>query len=87
MIVTKKTHSSIDEYLQFKLGPTSRAALALVYLPSSDDIFHEYCTYFDYLWILFDSLSTERMVMVMGDLNGKLSLSLRDKGTYEANQT
>ena len=41
--------------------------------------------YLDYLWALYDSLSTEGFVIIMGDLNGDLGNSLGDKGCYVPN--
>ena len=41
--------------------------------------------YLDNLWALYDSLSTEGFVIIMGDLNGDLGSSLGDKGCYAPN--
>ena len=51
-----------------------------VYLPSSSlntEVYHEY---FDYMWALYESLSSRAMVLIMGDFNGDLGNSLGDKG-------
>ena len=51
-----------------------------VYLPSASDNLEEYGEYFDYLWVLYDSLSSNGKVILMGDFNGDLGNSLGNKG-------
>ena len=57
-----------------------------VYLPSASHNLEEYCEYFDYLWALYDSLSSNGKVILMGDFNGDLGNSLGDKGKREPNE-
>ena len=57
-----------------------------VYLPSASHNLEEYCEYFDYLWVLYDSLSSNGKVILMGDFNGDLGNSLGDKGKREPNE-
>ena len=45
----------------------------------------EFNEYLDFLWALYDSLSTEGFVIIMGDLNDDLGNSLGDKGCYAPN--
>ena len=45
----------------------------------------EYCEYFDHLWALYDSLSANCKVILMGDFNGDLENSPGDKGKHEPN--
>ena len=56
-----------------------------VYMPASSHCIEEFNEYVDYLWALYDSLSTEGFVIIMGDLNGDLGNSLGDKGCYAPN--
>ena len=42
----------------------------------------EFNEYLDYLWAVYNSLSTEGFVIIMGDLNGDLGNALGDKGCY-----
>ena len=53
-----------------------------VYLPSSSLNTDEN---FDYMWALYESLSSRGMVLIMGDFNGDLGNSLGDKGKREPN--
>ena len=55
-----------------------------VYMPSSNHALDEYRE--DFLWALYDSLSADSFVLVMGDLNGDLGNSLGDKGLKEPNE-
>ena len=57
-----------------------------VYLPSASHNLEEYGEYFDYLWALYDSLSSNGKVILMGDFNGNLGNSLGNKGRREPNQ-
>ena len=57
-----------------------------VYMPSSNHALDEYREYLDFLWALYDSLSADSFVLVMGDLNGDLGNSLGDKGLKEPNE-
>ena len=57
-----------------------------VYLPSAIHNLEEYGKYFDYLWALYDSLSSNGKVIFMGDFNGDLGNSLGNKGRCEPNQ-
>ena len=56
-----------------------------VYLPSASHNLEEYGEYFDYLWALHDSLSSNGKVILMGDFNGDLGNSLGNKGRREPN--
>ena len=56
-----------------------------VYMPASSHCIEEFNEYLDYLWALYDSLSTECFVIIMGDLNGDLGNSLGDKGCFAPN--
>ena len=55
-------------------------------MPSSNHALDEYREYLDFLWALYDSLSADSFVLVMGDLNGDLGNSLGDKGLKEPNE-
>ena len=48
-------------------------------MPASSHCIQEFNEYLDYLWELYDSLSTEGFVIIMGDLNGDLGNSLGDR--------
>ena len=54
-------------------------------MPASSHCIEEFNEYLDYLWALYDSLSTEGFVIMMGGLNGDLGNSLGDKGCYAPN--
>ena len=54
-------------------------------MSASSRCIEEFNEYLDYLWALYDSLSTEGFVIIMGDLNGDLGNSLGDKGCYAPN--
>ena len=41
---------------------------------------------FQYLWALYDSLSTRGYVLILGDFNDDLGNSLGNKGNYNPNQ-
>ena len=56
-----------------------------VYLPASHNI-TEFNEYFDHLWALYDSLSVNLFVIIMGDFNGDLGNSLSDKAKHEPDQ-
>ena len=56
-----------------------------VYMPASSHCIEGFNEYLDYIWALYDSLSTEGFVIIMGDLNGDLGNSLGDKGCYAPN--
>ena len=56
-----------------------------IYLPSSSLNTEVYDEYFDYMWVLYESLSSRGMVLIMGDFNGDLGNSLGDKGKREPN--
>ena len=57
-----------------------------VYLPSSSLNTEVYDEYFDYMWALYESLSSRGVVLIMGaDFNGDLGNSLGDKGKREPN--
>ena len=53
--------------------------------PSSSLNTEVYDEYFDYMWALYESLSSRGMVLIMGDFNGDLGNSLGDKGKHEPN--
>ena len=56
-----------------------------VYLPSSNHALEEFKECIDYLWALYDSLSADGFVILLGDFNGDLCNSLGDKGKKEPN--
>ena len=51
-----------------------------VYFPSASHALEEFKECFDYLWALYDSLSADGFVILLGDFNGDLGNSLGDKG-------
>ena len=57
-----------------------------VYLPVSSHNIEEFNEYLDYLWALYESLSTEGLVITLGDLNGDLGNSLGERGRYDPNE-
>ena len=57
-----------------------------VYLPPASHNLEEYGEYFDYLWALYDPLSSNGKVILMGDFNGDLGNSLGNKDRREPNQ-
>ena len=50
-----------------------------VHMPASSHCIEEFNECLDYLWALYDSLSTEGFLIIMGDLNSDLGNSLVDK--------
>ena len=50
-----------------------------VYLPSMNDKIEVFNEYFDHLWALYDTLSTDGYVIVLGDFNGDIGNSLGEK--------
>ena len=56
-----------------------------VNLPSANHALEEFKECFDYLWALYDSLSADGFVILLGDFNGNLGNSLGDKGRKEPN--
>ena len=54
-----------------------------VYLPSSNAKLEEFQEYFDFLRVLYYSLSARGYVLIFGDLNGDIRNSLGNKGSYE----
>ena len=54
-----------------------------VYLPSSNEALEEFKEFLNYLWALYDSLSADGFVILLGDFNGDLGNSLGDKGKKE----
>ena len=56
-----------------------------VYLPSGNHALEEFKECLDYLCTLYDSLSTDSFVILLGDFNGDLGNSLGDKGKKEHN--
>ena len=50
------------------------------YLPSANHALEEFKECFDYLLALYDSLSADGFVILLGDFNGDLGNSLGDKG-------
>ena len=50
-----------------------------VYLPSSNHDDEDFSEYLDSLWSLYDSLSTESLVVVMGDLNADMTKVLMNQ--------
>ena len=53
------------------------------YLPSSNHDDEDFPEYLDLLWSLYDSLSTESLVVVMGDLKADMGNAIGDKSTRE----
>ena len=51
-----------------------------------NDKIKDFNEYFDYLWALYDTLSTDGYVIVLGDFNGDIGNSLGEKGKKEPNQ-
>ena len=51
-----------------------------VYLPSLSNDIEEFNEYLDYLWALYDSLSTKHFVIVIDDLNGDFGNALGVRG-------
>ena len=45
-----------------------------VYLPSMNDKTENFNEYFDHLWALYDTVSTDSYVIVLGDFNGDLGV-------------
>ena len=56
-----------------------------VYLPSSSRNTEVYDEYFDYMWALYESLSSKGVALVMGGFNGDLGNSLGYKGKHVPN--
>ena len=54
-----------------------------VYLPSSNHHDEDFSEYLDLLWSLYDSLSTEGLVVVMGDLNANMGNAIGDKSAHK----
>ena len=54
-----------------------------VYLPSSNHDDEDFSEYFDLLWSLYDFLSTESLVVVMGDLNADMGNAIGNKSARE----
>ena len=71
--------------IRYDFNEKSPLFILSVYLPSSSHCIEEFNEYLDYLWALYDSLSTECFVIIMGDLNGDLGNSLGDKGCNAPN--
>ena len=57
-----------------------------VYLPSMNDKIEDFNEYFDYLWALYDTLSTDGYVIVLGDFNWDIGNFLSEKRKKEPNQ-
>ena len=56
-----------------------------VYLPSSNHTLHEFQEYLDLLWALYESLSADGFVIVLGDVNGDFGNCLGVRGKKEPN--
>ena len=54
--------------------------------PSLNDKIEVFNEYFDHLWALYDILSTDGYMIVLGDFNGDIGNSLGEKGKKEPNQ-
>ena len=54
-----------------------------VYLPSSNHDDEGFSEYLDLLWLLYDYLSTESLVVVTGDLNAFMGNAIDDKSARE----
>ena len=57
-----------------------------VYLPLMNDKIKVFNEYFDHLWALYDTLSTDGYVIALGDFNGGIGNSLGQKGKKEPSQ-
>ena len=71
---------SSDRMLQIRCDfPNSNPLFILgVYLPSASHNITEFNKYVDHLWALYDSLSVNGFVIVMGNFSGDLGNSLGD---------
>ena len=54
-----------------------------VYLPSSNHDDEDFSEYLDLLWSLYDSLSTESLVVVMSDQNADMGNDIGNKSTRD----
>ena len=54
-------------------------------MPASSHCIEEFNEYLDYLWAIYDSLSTEGFLIIMGGLYSDLGNSLGDKGCCAPN--
>ena len=54
-----------------------------VYLPSSNHDDEDFSEYFELLWSLYDFLSTESLVVAMGDLNADMGNAIVKKSTRD----
>ena len=54
-----------------------------MYLPSSNHHDEDFSEYLGLLWSLYDSLSTESLVVVMGGLNANMGNAIGDKSARE----
>ena len=54
--------------------------ILIVYLPSMNDKIEDFNEDFDYLWALYDTLSTDGYVIELGGVNGHIGNSLGEKG-------
>ena len=59
--------------------------ISSVYLSSMNDKIKDFSEYFDYLWALYDALSTDSYVIVLRDFNGDIGNSLGEKRKNEPN--
>ena len=57
-----------------------------IYLPSANHLTEKLQEYFDYLWALYESLSVQGYMILMGDFNCDLGNSMGDRAYYEPNQ-
>ena len=57
-----------------------------VYLPSMNDKIEDFNEHFDHLWALYDTLSTDGYVIVLGYFNGDTGNSTGEKGKKVPNQ-
>ena len=65
---------------------STRLFILGVYFPSASHNFTEFNEYSNHLWALFDSLSVNGFVIVLGDFNGDSDNSLGNKAKHEPNQ-
>ena len=70
-----------DRFVEIKCDLPNYSSLFIlsVYLPSMNDKIED-------LWALYDTLSTDGYVIVLGDFNGDIGNSLDEKGKKEPNQ-
>ena len=86
--ITRSETTDFDRIVGIKCDFPNYSPLFIlsVYLPSMNDKIEDFNEYFDYLWALYDTLSTDCYVIVLGDFNGDTENSLGEKGKKAPNQ-